>query len=90
MDLKLPDSNGLEILKEIKAKQPAREVIIITGYPRSNRRCAIQLGAFDYVEKLFVDIDEMERLLERSLNVKAELSSRKHRVRGFVVGKIRR
>ena len=92
MDLKLPDSNGLEILKEIKAKQPACEVIIITGYSTVKSAVeAIQLGAFDYVEKPFVDIDEMERLLERSLNVKAELEqlSLKHRVRGFVVGKTR-
>ncbi|NLY38062.1 MAG: sigma-54-dependent Fis family transcriptional regulator [Firmicutes bacterium] len=90
VDLKLPDSNGLEILKEIKAKQPACEVIIITGYSTVKSAVeAIQLGAFDYVEKPFVDIDEMERLLERSLNVKAELEqlSLKHRVRGFVVGK---
>ncbi|HOL17736.1 MAG TPA: sigma-54 dependent transcriptional regulator [Bacillota bacterium] len=90
VDLKLPDSNGLEILAEIKSRQPACEVIIITGYSTVKSAVeAIQLGAFDYVEKPFADIEEMERLLERVLNVRAELEKEAATQRefGFVVGK---
>lgn len=89
VDLKLPDSNGLDLLKEIKREQPGCEVIIITGYSTVKSAVeAIQLGAFDYVEKPFADIEEMERLLERALNVRAELEklSLSHKELGFVIG----
>ena len=90
VDLKLPDLNGIEILREIKKVQPACEVIIITGYSTVKSAVeAIQSGAFDYVEKPFGDIDEMEKLLERALDVRAEMErlSLSHRELGFVVGK---
>ncbi|MGM0688758.1 MAG: sigma-54-dependent transcriptional regulator [Bacillota bacterium] len=90
VDLKLPDANGLDVLKEIKHVQPECEVIIITGYSTVKSAVeAIQLGAFDYVEKPFVDINEMEALLERSLNVKEdnEKLSKAQQELGFVVGR---
>ncbi len=90
VDLKLPDANGLDILKKIKQEQPGCEVIIITGYSTvKSAVVAIQLGAFDYVEKPFVDINEMESLLERSLDAKKdteELIIAQEEL-GFVVGK---
>ncbi len=90
VDLKLPDLNGIEILREIKKVQPACEVIIITGYSTVKSAVeAIQSGAFDYVEKPFGDINEMEKLLERALDVRAEMErlSLSHKELGFVVGK---
>lgn len=73
VDLKLPDSDGIAILKQIKEQQPECEVIIITGYSTVKSAIeAIQHGAFDYVEKPFVNIEEMERLLERALSVRAQ------------------
>ena len=89
VDLKLPDNDGLSILKIIKEKQPKCEVIIITGYSTVKSAVeAIQLGAFDYVEKPFVDIEEMEKLLEKALNVRADLEyiKRYQEEYGFVVG----
>ncbi|NMD41798.1 MAG: sigma-54-dependent Fis family transcriptional regulator [Firmicutes bacterium] len=90
VDLKLPDLSGLQLLREIKKAQPACEVIIITGYSTVKSAVeAIQSGAFDYVEKPFGDIAEMEDLLERALNVRAEMErlSHSHKELGFVVGK---
>ncbi len=90
VDLKLPDANGLDILKKIKQEQPDCEVIIITGYSTVKSAVeAIQLGAFDYVEKPFVDINEMESLLERSLNAKKDTEDLMiaQEELGFVVGK---
>lgn len=51
-DFKLPDIDGLEMLRRIKVLNPTTAVIIITGY--SDVRVAVQAvkyGAYDYVTK---------------------------------------
>ncbi|MDB5243030.1 MAG: Fis family transcriptional regulator [Spirosoma sp.] len=51
-DFKLPDIDGLEMLRRIKVMHPSTAVIIITGY--SDVRVAVQTvkhGAYDYVTK---------------------------------------
>ncbi len=54
MDLKMPDIDGIEVLKKIKEKWPQTEVIIITGYQTVDTAVkSIKLGAFDYIEKPF-------------------------------------
>ena len=53
-DLKMPDMDGIEVLKKIKQDWPGVEVIIITGYQTVDTAVkSIKLGAFDYIEKPF-------------------------------------
>jgi DNA-binding NtrC family response regulator len=53
-DLKMPDMDGIEVLKRIKEGWPSIEVIIITGYQTVDTAVkSIKLGAFDYIEKPF-------------------------------------
>lgn len=52
LDLRMPGAPGLEILKTIKHRWPASEVVIITGYPTvESAREALRLGACDYLAK---------------------------------------
>ena len=59
LDLKMPDMDGIDVLREIKARHPLVEVIMLTGH--ANVQVAIEgmeLGAFDYLMKP-MDIDEL-------------------------------
>lgn len=51
-DVKLPDGNGVDLVKEIKAKYPLVEVILLTAYGNiPDGVQAIKNGAFDYITK---------------------------------------
>jgi len=52
LDLRMPGAHGLDILRAIKERWPASEVVVITGYPTvESARQAIRLGACDYLAK---------------------------------------
>ena len=51
-DVKLPDGSGVVLSKEIKARYPYAEVILLTAYGTiSDSVQAIKNGAFDYITK---------------------------------------
>ncbi|HYY41654.1 MAG TPA: sigma-54 dependent transcriptional regulator, partial [Pyrinomonadaceae bacterium] len=67
-DLRLPDADGLEVLKRIKADSPDTEVILMTGHGSLDVAiAAIKQGAYYYVEKPFAP-DEITMLAERALH----------------------
>ncbi len=71
LDLKLIDLDGLFLLKKIKEKTSCCQAIIMTGYGTVKSAIkAIQLGALDYIEKPFNDLNELEKMIESALNVK--------------------
>lgn len=52
LDLRMPGAHGLDVLKTIKERWPASEVVVITGYPTfESARNALRLGACDYLAK---------------------------------------
>ncbi len=54
VDIKMPEMDGMEVLKQIKKKWSDTQVIIITGYSTLESAIfAMKLGAYDYVEKPF-------------------------------------
>ena len=54
LDIKMPKVNGLEVLKAIKSRHPAMNVIMVTGYKSVETASeASQLGACGYIVKPF-------------------------------------
>lgn len=54
LDMKMPDTNGLELLPIIKKHRPKLPVVMVTGYASIDTAVeAIQRGASDYVAKPF-------------------------------------
>lgn len=54
LDLMLPDGNGLNLLKEIKAAMPRAGVIIVSAKDSTNDKVeGLRLGADDYISKPF-------------------------------------
>lgn len=52
LDLRMPDVDGMTVLRGLKQRWPASEVIIITGYPSiDTAKQAVALGAYDYLAK---------------------------------------
>lgn len=51
-DVKLPDGNGVQVVKEMKERQPLAEIILLTAYGNiEDGVLAIKNGAFDYIVK---------------------------------------
>lgn len=73
LDLKMPDLDGLTLLKEIKQRNSLCQVIIMTGYSTvKSAIAAMQLGALDYIEKPFDDIRELENLIDRAVDKRVD------------------
>src|SRR4030043_699384 len=69
-DLKLPDMDGIEILKEIKIRNPEAHVIVITAYGSIDWAVpAMKEGASDYLTKPF-SMDELLLIIKRLLRMK--------------------
>jgi two-component system NtrC family response regulator len=60
VNLRLPDGDGLRLLRLLKSRDPSPEVILMTGSCPSNATVAeaTQQGAFHFLFKPF-DLDEM-------------------------------
>lgn len=66
-DLRMPDMDGIEVLKKVKEIGPDIEVIVITGYGTIKSAIeAIRHGAYDYIEKPFSP-EELLNVVERSI-----------------------
>ncbi|MCC6583498.1 MAG: sigma-54-dependent Fis family transcriptional regulator [Chitinophagales bacterium] len=74
-DVKLPDGNGVDLVKEIKVQHPAIEIILMTAYGNiADGVQAIKNGAFDYITK-GDDNNKIIPLLNRAIE-KVNLSKR--------------
>ncbi len=67
LDYKLPDSDGIAILKKITQDYPDTLAILMTGFSSVDGAVeAIKLGAYDYLNKPF-NLDEMIVVIRKAL-----------------------
>jgi two-component system response regulator AtoC len=67
LDLRLPDGDGLDVLRRIKELSPETLVILMTAYSSvQNAVDAMRLGAYHYVNKPF-NLDEVALMVEKGL-----------------------
>ncbi|NLN95668.1 MAG: sigma-54-dependent Fis family transcriptional regulator [Bacteroidales bacterium] len=83
-DYRLPDKDGIELLKEFKSLKPETPVILMTRYADIRMAVnAIKLGAFEYVTKP-VNPDEILLTIRNALKKKEETEKQRERIsKGF-------
>jgi len=98
LDIKMPEMDGLEVLRIARDISPETEVLIVTGYATIETAVeAIKLGAFDYLEKpvsppalLVATARALERrtLVNLTRRLRSELETR-HRIGNVVCSSAR-
>jgi len=70
LDLKLPDTDGLHVIRQIKESHPDMQVVIMTAYSDVTTAVeAMRLGAYDYISKP-IDFDNLTVTLRNALETK--------------------
>ena len=66
-DVRMPDMNGLDLLREIRKQDESIEVVMMTGYPTiASAVQALKEGAYDYLSKPLI-LDELRHLMARMM-----------------------
>src|SRR5438309_2423343 len=86
LDVSLPDRNGLDMVKEIRRRDPNLSVVLITAYGSIDMaRAAFKNGAMDYITKPWSNDEllaqvaqavESRRLRDENLHLKRALKQR--------------
>jgi nitrogen regulation protein NR(I) len=70
VDIRMPEMDGLQVLKRIREIDPEAQVIVMTAYTDMETTItAMKLGAYDFLSKPF-NIDECLLLISRGLNTR--------------------
>src|SRR5207247_3510590 len=69
LDLRLPDMDGMDVLRALRTRYPEIAVIIITGFGQIQSAVeAIKVGATDYLEKPFEHVEKLKLAVARALD----------------------
>ena len=69
-DIRMPDGNGLDLLRKTKLENPKIPIVMITAHTNTKDAIeAMKAGAADYIAKPF-DVEELGLIVERALEGK--------------------
>lgn len=75
-DIKMPEMDGIALMRELKACSPSTEFIVITGaVDREDAIMALRSGAFDFFDKP-VSLSELTETLRRTIRYQGVLRER--------------
>src|SRR5512132_2003679 len=78
LDILLPKTDGIEILRQIKTIHPSCEVIMLTGVNSQQLAAkAMDFGAFDFIGKPF-DVVELRQKVKKALENLAQKTQSQH------------
>ena len=94
-DLRMGDTDGIDVLRAIKAAQPMTEVIVMTAYGTIESAVeAMRLGAYDYIQKPFAEqelVVKVQKAMEsRKLHGQVQLFAQEFKERyhfGNIIGR---
>lgn len=70
LDQRLPDGNGFDLFKTMRAQRPQQIAILVTGFAEVRDAVnAMREGLFDYLTKPFRSLDELTAVIDRSLEM---------------------
>lgn len=70
MDQRLPDANGIDLLREFRALRPHLVGILMTGFAEvRDAVAAVREGLFDYLTKPFEDLEALEAVIGKALEL---------------------
>ncbi len=88
VDLVLPDGDGIELVRQIKARRAATEIVVLTGFSSVDSAvAAMTAGARTYLQKPFA-LAELRAVIEKSLEVVALRRAAERRAEGEGVDRI--
>src|SRR5437660_12565960 len=71
LDVNLPDGSGLDVLREIKRRQPDAVVIMITGNVQvSDTIAALRGGAYDFIGKP-INLEELQVTIRNGIEAQS-------------------
>ena len=89
-DLRLPDMNGMEVIKLIKRLSPKTQIIMMTSYANYNTAIqSIKEGASNYIPKPFLPDDVLKLIEEAIETVKRDEGKKPVRIeknKDFIAG----
>lgn len=78
LDILMPKTDGIEILRQIKAIHPSCEVIMLTGVNSQQLAAkAMDCGAFDFISKPF-DVVDLRQKVKKALENIAQKTHSQH------------